>query len=102
MRAGRLRHRITIQERSAAEWVDFASAWAEKERLTGQEDFELSEQLLQDREIIRFRIRYRTGITHKMRVKWRSQVFDIQRVEELDNVQWEMGLLCLEVPYDGS
>jgi SPP1 family predicted phage head-tail adaptor len=102
MRAGLLRHRITIQERTAAEWVDFAKAWAAKEQLTGQENFELSDQLLQDREIVRFRIRYRTGITHKMRVRWDDQAFDIQRIEELDNHRREMGLLCLEVPYDGD
>lgn len=102
MRAGQLRHRITIQERTAAEWVDFAKAWAAKEQLTGQENFELSEQLLQDREVIRFHIRYRTGITHKMRVIWGSQAFDIQRIEELDNARRELGLLCLEVPYDGD
>lgn len=99
MRAGLLRHRITIQERSGAEWVDFAKAWAAKEQLTGQENFELSDQLLQDREVVRFRIRYRTGITHKMRVLWFDQAFDIQRIEELDNHRREMGLLCLEVPY---
>jgi SPP1 family predicted phage head-tail adaptor len=70
--------------------------------VTGQENFELSDELLQDREIIRFRIRYRTGITHKMRVMWGSRAYDIQRIEEPDNTGREMGLVCLEVPYDGS
>jgi hypothetical protein len=37
-----------------------------------------------------------------MRVIWGDRAFDIQRIEELDNTRREMGLLCLEVPYDGS
>lgn len=99
MRAGGLRHRITIQERSGAEWVYFASAWAAKEQVSGQEQFEQSNQLLQDQELIRFRIRYRSNLTHRMRVIWDGRAFDIQRVEEMDNHRREMGLLCLEVPY---
>jgi len=102
MRAGQLRHRITIQERAGAEWADFAHAWAAKESMTGREDFERGNQLLQDQELTRFRIRYRSGITHKMRVMWGSRAYDIQRIEEPDNKRQEMGLLCLEVPYDGS
>lgn len=101
MRAGLLRHRITIEERTGSEWVYFASAWAAKERLTGREDFERSDQLLQDEIMIRWRIRYRTDLTDKMRVIWDNRAFDIQRVEELDNKRREMGLLCREVPYDG-
>lgn len=101
MRAGLLRHRIIIEERTGAEWVYFASAWAAKERLTGREDFERSDQLLQDEIMIRWRIRYRTDLTDKMRVIWDNRAFDIQRVEELDNKRREMGLLCREVPYDG-
>jgi SPP1 family predicted phage head-tail adaptor len=102
MDAGRLRHRITIQERDGAEWVDFAQAWAEKEDRTGQENFENGEQLLQERVVIRFRIRYRAGVTHEMRVLWDSRAFDIQRVEDPDNQRREMRLLCLDVPYDGG
>lgn len=100
MRAGALRHRITIQQRSGSDWEDLASVWAAKEQLSGQENPELAEQLLQDRELIRFRARYRSDVTHKMRVIWDSRAFDIQRIEELDNTRREMGLLCLEVPYD--
>lgn len=101
MRAGQLRHRIRIEERSGGEWVYFASAWAKKEQLTEREVFERSDQLLQEEELIRFRIRYRTDLNHEMRVIWDSRAFDIQRVEELDNTRRDMGLLCLEVPYGG-
>lgn len=101
MRAGELRHRITIQERIGAEWVYFASAWAAKEQVTGQEQFEQGEQLLQEQELVRFRIRYRTDLTHQMRVIWNNRAFDLQRVEEPDNTGREMALLCLEVPYGG-
>jgi SPP1 family predicted phage head-tail adaptor len=79
--------------------VYFASAWAAKEQVTGQEQFEQSEQLLQDQALVRFRIRYRAGLSHKMRVIWNNRAFDIQRIEEPDNTQRAMGLLCLEAPY---
>jgi SPP1 family predicted phage head-tail adaptor len=98
MQAGRLRHRITIQAPSGSNWVDFATVWAAKEQVVGREAFELADQLLQDEVLIRFRVRYRNDITHKMRVSWDSKYYDIQRIEELDNTRQEMILLCLEVP----
>lgn len=102
MRAGKLRHRITIQERAGSEWVDFAPAWAAKERVTGQEEFERSDQLMHEEELVRFRIRYRADIvSHEMRLVWEGRAFDIQKLEELDNTRRELGLLCREVPYDG-
>lgn len=100
MQAGTLRHRITIQEPAGANWVDFATLWAAKEQVTGREISELSDQLLHDENLVRFRIRYRAGLTHKMRVLWDGKTYDIQRVEEPDNNRREMTLLCLEVPGD--
>lgn len=100
-RAGQLRHRIRIEEPDGAEWVYFASAWASREQVTDQERFERSDQLLQDETMVRWKIRYRTDLTDKMRVIWDGRAFDIQKVEQPDNTDRMMSLLCLEVPYDG-
>lgn len=98
MRAGPMRHRITIQQRSGSIWVYFAFVWAAKEQLSLKEQFEQANQLMHNENMIRFRVRYRGDITDKMRVFWDDRYFDIQRVEELDNHRREMGLLCLEAP----
>ena len=101
MRAGQLRHRITIQERSGSTWSHFIDVWAAKEMVNDREQFEQANQLMHDSNMIRFRVRYRRDITDKMRVVWDDRAFDIQRIDELDNTRREMSLLCLEVPYSG-
>ena len=101
MRAGLLRHRITIQERDGTGWNRFVDVWAAKEQIFLREQFEQANQLMHNENMVRFRVRYRRDITDKMRVVFEDRAYDIQRLEELDNTRREMGLLCLEVPYSG-
>lgn len=98
MRAGQLRHQIVIQARDGTGWKRYDTIWAAKETVSYREQFEQANQLLHDNNMIRFRARYRSDITDKMRVVFCGKYFDIQRVEELDNRWREMSLLCLEVP----
>lgn len=98
MRAGQLRHQIVIQERDGTGWKHYDTIWAAKEMVAYREQFEQANQLMHDSNMIRFRTRYRSDITDKMRVAFGDKYYDIQRVDELDNRWREMSLLCLEAP----
>lgn len=105
MRAGELRHRVTIQEPQAGRdsygaetvvWVNVATVWAAIEPLAGQERFlAQSDQVLAEG-MVRIRIRYRSGITAKMRVAFSNRVFDVQQIAEVQTRRREMLLICRE------
>ena len=90
MRAGRLRHRVTIQEKSVSQnsfgeevitWTDVKTVWASIEPLRGREYIELR----QAQADVTTRIRMRhwpgnsqaSGITPSMRLAHGSRVFEI-------------------------
>lgn len=102
MQAGQLRHRITIQQRTASvahgeqstSWTDFVSAWAAVQPLTGtealvgrQENAAVSHRVV---------VRYQPGITPSMRVSFNGRLFDIQSVINIDERNRELHLMCLE------
>lgn len=88
MRAGQLRHRITIQRPTGAQdawgtpepqgWEDVAKVWSNVRHLSGSESIRAGA----DVSIVRasIRIRWRTGIDAGMRVLHAGQVFDIEAV----------------------
>lgn len=103
MRAGQLRHRITIQEctepRDSAgstteHWSDVATLWGSIEPLKGREYFE-AQQVNADVEI-RIRTRYKAGIIPKMRVIHGSRHFNILVVIHPDERKRELELLVKE------
>jgi SPP1 family predicted phage head-tail adaptor len=84
--AGRLDQRITIQRREeprtinargedVSPWVDVATVWASADPKRGAEF--MSAQQLQAEGPVLFRIRWRTGVTEKMRVLWRGVPYAI-------------------------
>jgi len=88
MQAGKLRHRITIQENQSSakdiygapvdNWVDLWICWANIEPLSGREYF--ASQQIQAEQVTRFRIRYpRLQIWPGMRIKYRDQVLNKDR-----------------------
>jgi SPP1 family predicted phage head-tail adaptor len=91
MRAGMTDRRITIEESTnatpndhgevIASWSDVATVWAYRKPLKGQEKPQ-EQQELATAEFM-FRIRYRTGITEKMRITYNSEIYDILAVFEL-------------------
>lgn len=103
MRAGRLRHRITIQEKTSAQntygehltWTDVCTVWASIEPLYGQEF------MTADREgasvTTRIVMRYRSGIAPSMRVTEGSHTWDIQSIINLREIDHELHLMCREV-----
>ena len=88
MQAGRLRHRVTIQNRVetqgpttgaiAVSWADVATVWAAVEPLSAREF--IAAQATESQVSARITIRYRAGITPKMRVAHGDTLYDIAGV----------------------
>lgn len=108
MRAGKLRHQVTIQSLTAgsptrkpdgtldAAWTDAIGnpVAASIDPVTGKESFLAGGHLAEvDHKI---RIRYRAGITAKQRVLFGSRVFDILAVLNWEERNKELLLLCKE------
>jgi len=103
IRAGELRHRVTIQQKSVTRntlgeevvtWQDVATVWADVQPLSGKEYFDA--QQVNAEVTVRIRIRYRTGVKPEMRVVFGSRVFDIQAVINVDGRNQELQLMCKE------
>lgn len=85
MRAGKLRHKVTIQApgqtqdpvtgEMLAGWVDFASCWASVEPLSAREF--IAAQAGQSEITARIVIRYRPGVLSTMRILHRGKVYNI-------------------------
>lgn len=108
MRAGRLRHRITIQSATEAQdshgqaidtWATYLTAWAEIAPLSGRELFAAQET---HSEIsTRIRLRYREGVTAKMRVLHGSTVYNILAPLNIETKDRELQLMCSDGVIDG-
>jgi SPP1 family predicted phage head-tail adaptor len=103
MRAGTLRHRITIQEvtetpDSAGEptesWSAFKTVWASVEPLRGREL--LRAQQIHADASYKITIRHLSGVTPKMRVLWGSRIFDIHAAPVTDSRDQKIEMLCSE------
>lgn len=99
----RLRHRITIQEKSlapdalgqpATSWTDVATVWAAVEPLRGREFFAADQ--MNAEVTTRIRIRWRSGITAAMRVSFDSRFYNIKAIIVPNEVHEEMQLMCGE------
>ncbi|MCU5775228.1 phage head closure protein [Winslowiella arboricola] len=88
MQAGKLRHRITLQEKVSfqnpdtgavtPQWQDIAKVWAEVVALSAREF--IAAQASQSEITTRITIRYRAGLTSKHRILFRGQIFNIEGV----------------------
>lgn len=106
MRAGRLRHRITIQENQpmtdaygqpVENWVDVATVWGAVEPQRAVERFvDEANQLLASRTTL-IVIRYRTGVSVESRVSWSGLTFNIRSIVNPDWRNRELQLTCEEV-----
>lgn len=108
MNPGKLRHRITFQERTTTQdsygqplltWTDVATVWGAVEPLNGREL--MAAEAVQSEITHQVVIRYRPGITAKMRVLYGTRVFDIQNVLDENERHRMLTLLCLEGLSDG-
>ena len=102
--AGKLRHRIQlvqptlVQDASGGIEEDqasiFATVWASIEALAGRELY-AAQQKVSD-VTHKITIRYMTGITAKLNVRFGNREFQIQAVENPDERTKVLNLLCLE------
>lgn len=102
--AGKLRHRITIQEHVTGQdefgqprddWRDVTTVWAAVEPLRGREYF--AAQQVQADVTARIRIRYRKGIRPEMRSLYDGRLYDILSVIDPEERHQELQLMCREV-----
>lgn len=88
MRAGKLRHRITIQKTGMTQdpvtgemvtgWTEFAKAWASVEPLSVKEF--IASEAGQSEVTARITLRHRAGLDSTMRILHRGKVYNIQGV----------------------
>lgn len=111
MRAGRLRHRITIQQLVAGSpdqrgtgepdeaWTDVTTVWGAVEPLQGRALWAAQERHAEVS--VSVRIRYLAGVTAKMRVVFENRYYEIEAVIDNRERHVEMELLCREGVSDG-
>lgn len=104
MRAGRLRHRITIQDKTVVQnsfgeeditWTEFATVWASVEPLRGREF--LDGRMVTAEVTTRIRIRHLDGVRPEMRVVHGSTNYDVLAVIHLEERNREDQLMCQEI-----
>ena len=104
LKAGELNHRITIEKNEPItssdgslleNWVTVVSVWADYQAKSGREFF--AAQRFNAEVNALFRIRYRSDLTVKMRVKYKSRCFEILFLNDTDKDQGELVLACREV-----
>ena len=105
MEAGRLRHRVTIQEKVVTRdtfgeevitWTDVATVWGSVEPMRGREFMEGRQ--VEAEVSTRIRIRYfPDGVEPEDRVSYDGRVFDILAVIEVEERHREMQLMCREI-----
>jgi SPP1 family predicted phage head-tail adaptor len=103
MRAGLLRHQITIQTSTVSRdssgstidtWATYAVVMAAYEPQSGSESFKEDQE--QATQTVKYRIRFLAGITPKMRVLFDSRVFDILSVIDVGGRNKQLHLVCSE------
>jgi SPP1 family predicted phage head-tail adaptor len=109
MNIARLNRRITLQRRESVKddegivtegWADVAAVWAAVEPLRGREYFTAA--AVNQENTVRFRMRYRPGVTSEMRVLYDGRIYDINSVIDVNESHQEIQLMCEEVSGDGS
>jgi len=103
MRAGLLRHRITIEQVTETQsgfggivktWATFAKKWASIMPLRSKEKFEAQQMFAQASHKVR--LRYVSGVVPKMRITFGSRTFDIQDVLNLNERDTTLELIVTE------
>lgn len=100
---GELRHRVTLQSEygsgdqqggRASTWADEATVWASIEPMAGKETYAWGKLLGEATSVVR--IRYRSGVRPKMRLKYGSRVMDITSVIDEHEAHRFLVLGCVE------
>jgi SPP1 family predicted phage head-tail adaptor len=90
MRAGLLSKRVTIQQFSESQndygepvksWTTYVTRWAKITDVSGREEFSNFQTV--SSVLTLFRVRYKSGITTKMRISHNSNYYNILSVKEI-------------------
>lgn len=104
MRAGRLRHRVTFQEKTLTQneygeaietWADMATVWASVSPRGGREALTQAEETQTLR--VDIRARSRDDVTPEMRATWNGHTYDIEQVVRFDEAGRDMLAVGVEV-----
>lgn len=105
MQAGRLRERVTIQRQSVTRddyggeviaWVNVKTVWASILPRSSAERFISGSAQELSKISHTVRVRYRSGITPKMRLAWGSRVLYVETITDPDGRRRELVLMCEE------
>jgi SPP1 family predicted phage head-tail adaptor len=105
MQTGRLRERVTIQQQSVTRdssgeqlisWPDVATVWARVTPGGSSERFLASAGQRVAEVTHTIHLRYRAGITPKMRIVWETRILEIISVVDPDGKLRTTILLCKE------
>ncbi|MFW6069656.1 MAG: phage head closure protein [bacterium] len=104
MRAGRLRHRIILEDKTEVQdeygepdytWSTLAEVWGAVEPLLGRQFLEAR---VQGQEVShRIKIRGGVAVTPEMRARFGSRIFEIESVIDVQERGVEMVLMCQEL-----
>ncbi|AXM88461.1 head-tail adaptor protein [Anoxybacillus ayderensis G10] len=108
MNPGLFRHRITFQQydenavnengfplEDSQRWTDVKTVWAMIKTLQGREYYEAA--ATQNENTVRFVIRYTSGITPDMRIKYKDRAFEILSVINDDERNIILTIIAKEV-----
>ena len=108
IRSGKLRHTVIIQEpdetgdelgQPVKTWIEFAKVRASVEPLQGREFFSAGQY--NSEVTVRIRMRYIEGVTTKMRVSFKSKIYNIEAPINFQERDIELQLMCSEGVNDG-
>jgi SPP1 family predicted phage head-tail adaptor len=102
--AGRLRHRVTLQSKSASRdtyggetitWADLATVWADCSPLSGREYLAARAEVAET--LIKIRIRWRADVSTTTRAVWEGRAYDIEAALDTGGRHEELVLMCKAV-----
>lgn len=103
MKAGKLRHKIIIEEPTETQdaygqpvktWTTFKTRRASYNNLSGNEKF-VSQQVNSESKVA-FTVRHITGVTTKMRIYFDSRYFNILYVNDINGIDKMLRIECEE------
>jgi SPP1 family predicted phage head-tail adaptor len=104
MKAGALRHRVTIQQLTITQgpsgdlveaWTDVATVYGAVEPLSGREYWQAQQVAAETS--IRVRIRYRPGMETTMRLSHDGRTLEILSIVDPEERHRELQLMCREL-----
>lgn len=105
MRAGKLKHRVLIEKPTEEKnsfgeitttWSTHVTRWAQVEQLTGAEYWTAKQ--INDKDIVRFYVRYASGVTHKMRIKYNDNYYYITSIADWDGAKRKLEIVTERNP----